>query len=326
MADIPQGHEHVFLSSDHSESERRTWIVVGLTTVMMVGEIIAGSMFGSLALIADGWHMATHAGALAIAALAYRYATRHARDPRFAFGTGKLGDLAGFSSAIVLGIIALLIAWQSLIRLSKPIAIHFNEAILVACLGLGVNLFCVWLLRHREHHHDHHQAAPHGHDHNDHDHGQLAEHAHPGGKDNNLRAAYLHVIADALTSVLAIVALLAGRFYGWLWMDPVIGIVGALVIARWSLGLMRDAGAVLVDVVPDRKLAASIRHRLSIGGNNVADLHLWQVGPGHNAAVVSVLSNNPEHPDRYKELLEGLPGLSHVTVEVQPRLVRQSAA
>jgi cation diffusion facilitator family transporter len=301
---------------------------------MMVGEIAGGAIFGSMALQADGWHMFTHAGALGIAALAYRYASRHSGDPRFAFGTGKLGDLAGFSSAIILALIALLIGWESVVRLYAPVPIRFGEAIAVAVLGLAVNLFCAWLLGHRGHHHadmhDHHPRHD-DHAHAAHDHG--VHHRDAGDdserreeRDYNLRAAYLHVLADALTSVLAILGLVAGRFYGWIWMDAVVGIVGALVIAHWSWGLMRDAGAILVDVVPDRKLATAIRNRLSIGGNSVADLHLWQVGPGHNAAVISLQSDNPESPDCYKERLQDLPSLSHVTIEVQPRTAQNDAA
>lgn len=282
------GHEHVFLGQNHSANEKKTWVVVALTAAMMVGEITAGIIFGSMALLADGWHMFTHAGALAIAAFAYRYARHHARDPRFAFGTGKLGDLAGFASAIILALIALLIAWESFVRLSNPITIRFDEAIAVAVVGLGVNLFCAWLLR----------EAPHSHGQPSHDEHAAHDHGHEKSnteqqRDYNLRSAYLHVIADAMTSVFAIAALLTGRIYGWLWMDPIVGVIGALVIARWSWGLMRDAGAILIDTVPDDNLAMAIRDRLNEDGDRVADLHLWRVGPGHNAAIVSVVSEPP---------------------------------
>jgi cation diffusion facilitator family transporter len=300
----PWRHEHVFLGADHARNESRTAVVIALTGAMMVGEIVAGTLFGSMALVADGWHMATHAGALTIAALAYRYARRHARDPRFAFGTGKIGDLAGYTSAIVLALIALFIAWESLARLTAPVPIRFGEAIAVAALGLVVNLFSAWLLGA-----GHDQDAQGGHDHR---HGH--EHTHT---DHNLRSAYLHVVADALTSVLAIVGLLAGSLYGWIWMDPLVGLVGAFVIARWSWGLMRDAGAVLVDAAPHDRLAEEVRVRIEVDGDRVSDLHLWRVGPGHSAAVVALVSDRPQPPAAYKARLATVPGLSHVTVEVQ---------
>jgi cation diffusion facilitator family transporter len=211
-ARLSSPHEHVFLGDDHERNERRTWLVIAITATMMVVEIAAGTAFGSMALIADGWHMSTHAAALLIAALAYLYARKNVRNPRFTFGTGKLGDLAGFASAVVLALIALLIGWESLLRFYSPVAISFPQAITIAAIGLGVNLLCAWLLRgDHSHHHGHH-------------------HEHAG--DNNLRAAYLHVLADALTSILAIVALLLGSLYEWSWMDPAMGIVGGLVIAR----------------------------------------------------------------------------------------------
>ena len=307
----PWRHEHVFLGDEHVRNERRTRWVIGLTAAMMAAEIAAGAIFGSMALTADGWHMATHAAALSISALAYSYARRHARDPRFAFGTGKLGDLAGFASAIVLALVALLIAWESLVRLSAPVSIRFDEAIAVAAIGLAVNLASAWLL----HGGGGHGAAHHDHAHHDHDHDHRDHHHHH--RDHNLRSAYLHVLADALTSVLAIVGLLAGRVFGWDWMDPLMGLVGAAVIARWSWGLLRESGLVLLDAVPDRHLAEEMRERLEIDGDRVSDLHLWRIGPGHNAAVVALVSDRPAAPDHYKARLAGLPHLSHVTVEVQ---------
>jgi cation diffusion facilitator family transporter len=291
-------HDHTFLGTRHTENERRTWLVVALTAAMMIVEIVGGTIYGSMALVADGWHMSTHAGALAIAAFAYRYARGHARDARFSFGTGKVGELAGYSSALILGIIALLIGYQSVTRLLSPVAIRFEEATLIAIIGLGVNLASAWLLQDHDHEHAHeHDSAHHHHDH-------------------NLRAAYLHVLADAMTSVLAIAALLSVRFLGWTWMDPVMGIVGALVIAHWSWRLLRSSGAVLLDTVADSRLAASIRQRLEVGGDRVADLHLWRVGPGHAAVIASVVSDEPRAPDSYKARLDGLVGLSHITVEV----------
>jgi cation diffusion facilitator family transporter len=321
-------HEHVFLGDDHERNERRTWFVIALTATMMVVEIIAGTIYGSMALVADGWHMSTHAAAMLISALAYLYARRHARDPRFTFGTGKLGDLAGFASAIILALIALLIGWESLLRLANPIPIDFGQAIAVAVIGLVVNLASAWLLKDDHHHHGHHHHHSHGqHDHghhgHHHDHGPHDEHHHHGhqaaGRDNNLRAAYLHVLADALTSVLAIIALLAGRSYGWIWLDPLMGIVGALVIARWSWGLIRDAGIILLDVVPEGEaLPQEIREALEREADRITDLHVWQVGPGHHAAIISLASPTPKAPSTYKDRLSHLHELSHVTVEVQP--------
>jgi cation diffusion facilitator family transporter len=295
-------HEHVFLGADHERNERRSWAVVGLCAAMMTAEIVGGLLWGSMALIADGLHMSTHAAALVIAALAYAYARRHARDARFAFGTGKLGDLAAFASAIVLAMIALLIGYESVGRLFRPVPIAFGEAIPLAVLGLAVNLVCAWLLR------------------DDHDHGDERgrHHHHHDHADHNLRAAYLHVLADAAVSLLALVGLSAGRVLGWVWMDPVMGIVGALVIANWSWGLVRSAGAVLLDMQAEAGLAAEITRRLEAEGEDrIADLHIWRVGPGHNAAVVSLVSDRPEAPASYKSRLAGLSGLSHVTIEVQ---------
>jgi cation diffusion facilitator family transporter len=309
-------HEHVFLGAAHEGNERRTWIVIALTAVTMVAEIVAGTLFGSMALVADGWHMSTHAAALAITVFAYGFARRHARDPHFSFGTGKLGDLAAFASALILALVALFIAWESALRLIDPVPIVFGQAIAVAALGLGVNLLSAWLLMERGHGHHH------GHGHHDHhEHGHHHDHDHHGasGHDNNLRAAYLHVMADAFTSVLAIAALLGGSLYGWVWLDPLIGVVGALVIAHWSYGLLRASGAVLLDTVPDRRLAEQIGERIAGDEAEVADLHLWQVGPGHCCAIVSVIATSPKPPAAYKALLAGLPTLSHVTIEVNPR-------
>ncbi|MGO4174128.1 CDF family Co(II)/Ni(II) efflux transporter DmeF [Bosea sp. TAF32] len=318
---FPAQHEHIFLGSAHDRHERRTWLVVGLTAVMMVAEIVAGTVFGSMALVADGWHMSTHAAALGIAAFAYRFARQHAHDRRFSFGTGKLGDLAAFASALLLMFIALAVAWESALRLYTPIAIDFTQATAVAVLGLLVNLVSAWLLSDgHDHHHGHNDGGSghHGRGHDDHQHGH--HHAHGGhGGDTNLRAAYMHVLADAFTSILAITALLGGRFYGWVWLDPVMGIVGACVIAHWSIGLLRSSGGVLLDTVPDEELAKRIGERIAAEGAEVADLHLWQVGPGHRSAIVSVVTGQPKPPAAYKALLADLPTLSHVTVEVNTR-------
>jgi cation diffusion facilitator family transporter len=311
-------HEHVFLGDTHARNERRTWFVVALTVVMMAAEIAAGSLFGSMALLADGWHMGTHAAALGIAGAAYMFARRHTGDIRFSFGTGKFGDLAAFSSALILAIIAVQIAYESVVRLMSPVAIDYREAIVVACLGLTVNLVSAFLLRdsHDHHHHGHAHAHAHAHDHDDdhdHDHHDHGHHHH----DNNFRAAYLHVLADAATSVLAIGALLVAMRTGFVWADPAVGLIGAAVIASWAYTLIRDAGSVLLDVSVDKALERGIRARLESGDDRVTDLHVWQVGPGHCAAVISLVSDSPLQPAIYKERLQGLKGLSHVTVEVE---------
>jgi len=303
-------HEHVFLGEDHARNERRSWAVVALCGAMMVAEIVGGLLWGSMALIADGLHMSTHAGALVIAAFAYAYARRHARDERFVFGTGKLGDLAAFSSALVLAMIALLIGYESIERLTHPVPIAFDKAIPLAALGLIVNLLSAWLLHDGQDHADH---APHeGHHHHDH-----ADHHHRHA-DHNLRAAYVHVVADAAVSVLALIGLTAGRVLGWVWLDPVMGIVGMLVIANWSRNLIRASGVVLLDMKTEDGIASEIAHRLEAErGDRISDFHLWRVGPGHNAAVVSLVSDRPEPPAVYKSRLAGIEGLSHITVEVQ---------
>ncbi len=303
LSDEALTHEHVFLGEDHRRNERRIWLVIALTTAMMVVEIGAGTLFGSMALVADGWHMSTHASALLISAIAYLYARRQARNPRFTFGTGKLGDLAGFASAIVLALVALLMGWESLLRLRHPVAIDYEEAILIAVIGLAVNILSAWLLRGDHHHHHHSDHHDHHHDH--------------GGHDNNLRSAYVHVIADALTSVLAIAALILGSRFGWTFLDPLMGIVGGLVIAQWAWGLMRSAGSVLLDVVPSGEdLPDEIRAAIETGEDRITDLHVWQVGPGHHAAIVALLAAEPREPAFYKAKLGKLHELSHVTVEV----------
>ncbi|MEN2469305.1 CDF family Co(II)/Ni(II) efflux transporter DmeF [Burkholderia sp. GS2Y] len=408
------GHDHIFLGAAHEQNERRTWMVIGLCAAMMVAEIVGGSIFGSLALIADGLHMSTHAGAMLIAALAYTYARQHASDPRFVFGTGKLGDLAGFTSAIVLAMIALLIGYEAVTRLLAPVPIHFGEAIPIAVAGLLVNIASVWLLSgdHHGHSHGHH----HGHGHDDHDHGheeevhkvfdqssafavsifedgvppvfriapalagatlgdvttasittirpdgtrqafalsmrgaclesvenipephefkaivrlngrehELAFEEHDHGvsaaaaRDHNIRSTYIHVIADAAVSVLTIVGLLLARAFGWLWMDPLAGIIGALVIANWSYGLMRDTGGILLDMRSDRRLTDNVRNAIEGSGDTINDLHVWRLGPGHMSAVVSVTTDNPKRDSRfYHGLLQRFKDLSHVTVEVVP--------
>jgi cation diffusion facilitator family transporter len=270
---------------------------------MMAAEIAGGTIFGSMALLADGWHMASHAAALGISAAAYAFARRQARNPKFAFGTGKFGDLAAFSSAVILALVALQIAFESVVRMIHPVPIAYGEAIAIAAVGLAVNLISAWLLRDDPHDHEHHGQ---GHSQGGHQH-----------RDNNLRAAYVHVLADAATSVLAILALLVAMSSQWVWIDPLVGIIGSAVIASWAYGLIRQSAAVLLDVASDKTLENEIRKRLETNGDRITDLHLWQIGPGHRAAVVSIVSHRPLAPAAYKHRLADVPHLSHVTVEVE---------
>jgi len=397
----PHRHGHVFLGESHGKSERKTWAVIWLCGAMMLAEIGGGLMFGSIALVADGMHMSTHAGALLLAALAYSYARRHAEDGRFTFGTGKLGDLAGFTSAIILAMIALLIGYESVGRLFVPVPIDFAEAIPIACLGLDVNIASAWLLSGGDHHHHGQSRDHHGHDEIKHvmtitgavalnvfedgvpprfrlhaetgpplivqtasvetirpdgarqifafiarggfleskneipePHAFTAqlrlgaeshtvifeehEHAHTAAhRDNNMRAAVIHVVADAAVSVLVIVGLLFARALGWLWMDPLAGIVGACVIASWSYGLIHDTGAILLDMTPDRRMAEKVRQTIEGEGDEVADLHLWRLGPGHLGAIVSIITRQARGQGFYRNRLAAFPSLSHLTIEVQ---------
>jgi cation diffusion facilitator family transporter len=310
-------HGHVFLGEGHQHAERRTWAVIVLCGAMMLLEIVGGALFGSIALVADGLHMSTHAGALLLAALAYSYARRHADDPRFTFGTGKLGDLAGFTSAVILAMIALLIGYEAISRFVRPVPIHFAEAIPIAVLGLAVNVASAWLLGGEHHHHDGHDHRHNDHHHDEHDH----HHAHGAThRDNNMRAAVVHVLADAAVSMLVIVGLLLARAFGWLWMDPLAGLVGACVIASWSYGLIRDTGAILLDMNPDRHMAEHLREAIESDGDRLADLHLWRLGPGHLGAIISVVTAKSRGPDFYRAQLNGFHALSHVTVEVEHRI------
>src|SRR5580693_1421961 len=400
-------HEHVFLGEDHAKSERKTWTVIWLCGAMMCIEIVGGLLFGSIALVADGLHMSTHAGALLLAALAYTYARRHAGNANFTFGTGKFGDLAGFTSAIVLAMIAILIGYESVIRFLAPVQIHFAEAIPIACVGLAVNIASAWLLSSGGHHHGHAHGGEGEHDEahivptpggdlilevfedgvpprfrlraaagpapaadatlitttrpdgarqefavvargeylesvaeipephafsaqirigaetyttvfEEHDPGSGAT-----GRDNNMRAAIIHVVADAAVSVLVIVGLLLARAFGWLWMDPLAGIIGACGIASWSYGLIRDTGAILLDRIPDRRLAEELRATIESDGSKLADLHLWRLGPGHLGAIVSICPKEPCTADYYRTKLARYPALSHLTIEIQePAVVR----
>jgi cation diffusion facilitator family transporter len=297
----PWRHEHGFGADVHGHGEQRTKWVVAITLAMMVAEIAGGLLFGSMALLAEGWHMGTHAAAIGIALFAYAYARKHAGDPRYSFGTGKVGALGGFASAIGLLAVVLFVLYESLVRLGSPVRIRFDEAIAVAAVGLAVNVTCALLLREPGHEH--------GHDHDDGAH-----------RDHNLRAAYLHVLADALTAVLALAALVAGKILGWAWMDPAMGVVGSLVIARWSYGLLRDTAAVLLDAEVDEGRIAAIRQAIENDGEGrVADLHVWRVGPRHLAAIVSVVASEPREPAHYRGRLAEMPDLAHVTIEVSRR-------
>ncbi|MGI9087352.1 MAG: CDF family Co(II)/Ni(II) efflux transporter DmeF [Chthoniobacterales bacterium] len=301
-------HSHDFVR-DFSRAEFRTRIVIGITVAMMVLEITAGIMSHSMALLADGWHMSTHAIAFVIAAVAYHFTRRHANDPRFSFGTGKIGVLGGYSSAIVLSLIALAMAGESIHRLFSPLSIHFNEAIGIAALGLCVNIVCAFLLKDdptHQHHHDH--GHEHGHD-------SPGAHHH----DLNLRAAYVHVLADAFTSILAISALASGKFFGWGWLDPVVGIVGSAVVFSWAYTLVRDTGTVLLDVIPSTSdLPVVIQQAIESDGDSVVtDLHIWQLSSGTFAAIISIVAHEPKSCEAYRALLLEHEELVHVTIETQ---------
>ncbi|HEX8593851.1 MAG TPA: CDF family Co(II)/Ni(II) efflux transporter DmeF [Pseudomonas sp.] len=299
---IKHGHDHIFLGSAHEENAQRTLWVVALTVVMMVGEITAGYITGSMALLADGFHMATHAAALGIAAAAYGYAKRHASSKRYSFGTGKVGDLGGFASALILAMVSLAIGAESIMRLLQPTQVQFATATLIAIVGLVVNIVSALLLGH---------GHSHGHDHDHHGHGHH-------GNDNNLKSAYVHVIADALTSVLAIVALLAGRYLGWVWLDPAMGIVGAIVIARWAWSLMAVTSSVLLDQT-DEHVAGEIRELVEKPGDaTITDLHVWRIGPDAYAAIVSVMGQVTANAESIRERLKPVHEVSHLTVEFRP--------
>ncbi len=297
----PWQHQHVFRQDQVKAGEKRTLLIAVLTAVMMVVEIVAGLVYGSMALLADGLHMASHATALGIAVLAYVLARRYAADSRFTFGTGKVNSLAGFASAVLLLGFAIIMVTESTDRLINPVVISFNQAIVVAVFGFIVNGVSAWVLVSTPHHE---------HDHEDH-------HGHAHHHDHNLRAAYLHVMADALTSVLAIIALLVGKYTGANWLDPAMGIVGAVLVARWSFGLIRDAAKVLLDRQADRDFEAPIRTAIEgTSTDRITDLHVWQIGHGICAAEISIVSHEPKPPEHYKSLIPKELNIVHATVEV----------
>lgn len=302
---------HDFLGRDHDDHAGRTRAVLLLCAATMAIEIVCGMLFGSMALLADGLHMATHAGVMLVATGAYRFARRRLDDPSFSFGTGKVSDLAAFASAIVLAFTAMTMAAESIGRLLAPVPIAFDQAIPVAILGLAVNILSIWLL-HDRHHHEAHDDDDHGdHDHAAHD----GRHHH---HDHNFRAAYLHVLSDVAVGILAVIGLVAGRFFGWLWLDPVMGLVGAFVILRWAVALAMAAGNVLLDRVPDADLERAVRDRLEYGGAHVEDFHLWRLGPGHHGLIAAIRAQESLPSSVYREMLSVFPTLSHVTIQVDP--------
>lgn len=303
---VPRQHSHTFFIAS-AANEKNIRRVVILTAVMMIAEIIGGGIFRSMALMADGFHMGTHAFALGVTLLTYWYARRNASNPVFSFGTGKVNDLGGYTSAILLLVVAVIMAYESVRRFLQPVAIQFNEAIIVACIGLGVNLLSAWILRDR---HDHEHTGSH----------PDREHAH---RDHNIKAAYLHVLADALTSILAIVALLLGKSLGWVWMDPVMGVVGSIVISRWSIGLLRETSGILLDKVADSELVQQIRKRIE-EQDEVNDIHLWEISPGRYSVILSVHSRTPKPVEHYKAILGKFPDIVHSTVEVTTPLEEET--
>ncbi|MEZ9746134.1 CDF family Co(II)/Ni(II) efflux transporter DmeF [Vibrio splendidus] len=310
---FPTRHQHNF-SSHNSQGEKRTFYVLLLTIITMVVEIVAGTIYGSMALLADGWHMGTHAAAFGITLFAYRYAKKHAESERFSFGTGKVSVLGGYTSAIALGIVALLMLVESVHRLFNPQAIQFNEAIIVACIGLTVNVVSMFLLGDHHHDHGHEHSHSHSHDHDsDHGHKHVEHHGHH--HDHNLRAAYMHVLADTLTSLLAIVALLFGKFYGWNWLDAAMGMVGAFVISKWTMNLMKQTSPILLDENIDQDYRDSVTETLTPYAS-VTDFHMWKVSGHHYSAAITLESNSDKTVSEYKQMLAKFDKINHLTLEV----------
>lgn len=319
-------HTHIFGQDQVRSGEKRTLIVVIITALMMVVEIFVGIFYGSMALLADGIHMGSHMVGLLITLIAYIYARKYAKDDSFSFGTGKVNSLAGYTSAILLVLFALVMGYESVERFFNPVEIGFNIAITVAVIGLVVNGASMLILGEKGHSHDHsgghtdhHDHAGHEHhDHTEHDHHDHADHAHDSsGSDHNLKAAYLHVLTDALTSVFAIFALLAAKYFGWIWADPLMGVVGAIMVARWSFGLIKSASQVLLD----RQVPPDVRSKISgilesYKDTRVTDFHLWSIGPGIYSANLSVVTQYPDSPDKYKTMIPSNLGVVHATIEV----------
>lgn len=299
-------HHHDFAVIDE-HGERRTRQVLILTAITMLVEVAAGLTYGSMALLADGWHMGTHVAAFMITIVAYRYARKHANSRNFAFGPGKVSVLGGFASAIALVAVSLIMIIESIQRLLSPQLIQFNEAMLVAALGLAVNIVSAFLLRdHHDHNHQH-----------DHHHGHQHDHHHNHHQDHNLKAAYLHVLADALTSLLAIGALLLGKYLGWSWLDPLIGMAGAAVIVRWAHGLLRETSLILLDGSMDERSLAAIKEKIEgVPDTRIADIHVWKVGPADYAAILAIVTHHPQKLDYYKNLLRDFKEITHLTVEL----------
>jgi cation diffusion facilitator family transporter len=294
-------HEHNFFVSD-AQNEKNTLMVVILTAVTMVIEIVAGVAFGSMALLADGWHMGTHVAAFLITLFAYRYSRKNANNPDFCFGPGKINVLGGFASAVALALVALMMAVESVGRFFAPVEIHYGQSMLVAVVGLSVNVACAFLLNgsHGQHHQHGHS---HGHDHHH--------------EDHNLKAAYFHVLADALTSVLAIFALLFGSLFGWWALDPLMGIVGALVITRWAWGLLKESSAILLDAGVKSEVRDEIREMIEADADNrITDLHVWKIGPQHLAVLLTIVTHHPRSASAYKQLLADLYQIKHLSIEV----------
>ena len=312
ILELSSRHHHNFSSHNH-QGEKRTFYVLLLTLTTMIVEITAGTLYGSMALLADGWHMGTHAAAFCITLFAYRYASKHAYSDRFSFGTGKVSMLGGYTSAIALGIVALLMLVESVHRLFNPQTIHFNEAIIVACIGLAVNLASMFLLG--DHHHHDHDEHHHCHNHS-HEHEHEHEHEHHE-HDHNLAAAYMHVLADTLTSLLAIVALLFGKYYGWHWLDALMGIVGACVIAKWTVNLMKQTSPILLDENIDAAYRQSIINTLAPYAT-VTDLHMWKVSGHHYSVAMTLESHSDKTLADYKHMLHKFDKIDHLTLEVQP--------
>lgn len=316
--------DHTFGQDLKRPGESRTFLVIGITAVMMIVEIAAGWFFGSMALLADGLHMASHAAALTVSAAAYVFARRYARDQRFNFGTGKVNALAGFTGGVLLVMFSLAMAFECMERLLEPVDIEWNDAIAVAVLGLVVNLMCAVVLgadHGHGHPHDHdHSHDGHGHhDHDGHSHDHDMGHGHSHGKDHNLRSAYLHVLADAMTSVVAIIGLVVGKYLHWIWLDPLIGVLGSLLVAKWSIDLLRTTAGVLLDMRASETLHELLRCALKSDVDEVVDLHVWTIGPSIHAVEATVLSSNPRPVADYRARLPAALGLAHIHIEVHAR-------